>query len=172
MPGKLLSIYIAKAAGEPMQAIDRAELVSGKGIAGDRYFAGTGEFSPSVQDPDHEVTLIEIEQIRAFNNTENAEDAERTSGDDAPTQPLEASEMRRNLLTEGIDLNALVGKTFAVGDVLMRGVRLCEPCEVLRDRTRPSILAGFAHRGGLRAGIVRGGSIETGCSLTAEAEKD
>jgi MOSC domain-containing protein YiiM len=169
MAGKLLSIYIADAAGEPMQAIDRAELVSGKGIAGDRYFAGTGEFSPSVQDPDHEVTLIEIEQIRAFNY---AEDAERTSGDDAPTQPLEASEMRRNLLTEGIDLNALVGRTFEAGDVLMRGVRLCEPCKVLRDRTRPSVLAGFAHRGGLRAGIVRGGSIETGCSLTAEAEND
>lgn len=175
MAGKLLSIYIADAAGEPMQAIDRAELVSGKGIAGDRYFAGTGEFSPSVQDPDHEVTLIEIEQIRAFNraeNAKNAEDAERASGDDAPTRPLEAFEMRRNLLTEGIDLNALVGKMFAVGDVLMRGVRLCEPCKVLRARTRPSVLAGFAHRGGLRAGIVRGGSIEAGCSLTAEAEDD
>ena len=167
MAGKLLSILIARAAGEPMQAVDRAELVSGKGIAGDRYFAGTGEFSPSAQDPDHEVTLIEIEQVRAFNR---AEDATPASQAGAPTRPLEASEVRRNLLTEGVDLNSLVGKTFKVGEVLLRGVRLCEPCMVLRDRTRPSVLAGFAHRGGLRAGIVRGGSIETGCSVTVDAE--
>jgi MOSC domain-containing protein YiiM len=167
MSGKLLSIYIASAAGEPMKALERAELVSGKGIAGDRYFAGIGEFSPTVQDPDHEVTLIEIEQIRAFNESE---DAENESNDGALAEPLEATEMRRNLLTEGIDLNALVGKTFAVGDVVMRGVRLCEPCDLLQRRTRASVLAGFAHRGGLRAGIVTGGSIEIGCSVAVSTE--
>lgn len=163
MAGKLLSIFIAPATAEPMQAVERAELVSGKGIAGDRYFSGTGEFSPSVQDPDHEVTLIEIEQVRAFNQREQTGEATYRS--------LEVAEMRRNLVTEGIDLNSLVGKTFAVGEVLLRGVRLCEPCKFLRDGTRPSVLAGFAHRGGLRAGIVRGGSIDVGCPVTVHDEK-
>lgn len=158
MAGKLLSIYIAPAAGDPIISVSSAELVAGMGIVGDRYFAGEGEFSPEVQDPDHEVTLFELEKLRAFNEGEQTEAS--------PPQPLTGEDMRRNLLTEGVDLNALVDHEFCVGDVVLRGIRLCEPCGYLRGLTRDSVLAGFAHRGGLRAGIVRGGTIDLGCNIS------
>jgi hypothetical protein len=148
MPGRVLSILIAPAAGEPMQTLDTADLVAGKGISGDRYATGTGEFSPEIQDPDHEVTLIEKEMIDAFNSEYSLEVA--------------ASDLRRNIVTQGIALNELEGVEFSVGAVRLQGIRLCEPCQYLRDRTNPDVLRGFAHKGGLRAGIVRGGSVRVG----------
>lgn len=73
------------------------------------------------------------------------------------------AETRRNLLTEGVDLNALVGECFMVGAVKMRGVELCDPC------ARPSNLAGkdgfetaYRKRGGLRAEILTSGVISCG----------
>jgi len=157
MSGRLHSILTASSAGEPMQRVDCAELISGKGIVGDRYFLGTGEFSPPTQDPDHEITLFEIEQLRRFNAEE---------GEAAP--PLREEEMRRNLVTENVDLNALVGHRFWVDEVELRGIRLCEPCAYLRDRTRKHVLSGFIHRGGLRAAIERGGTIAVGCAIKIE----
>ena len=46
---------------------------------------------------------------------------------------ITAAESRRNVLTRGIDLNALVGKRFRVGDVECVGVELCEPCKHLES---------------------------------------
>lgn len=161
--GTIQSIFISSKSGEAMQDIPRATLVPGMGIVGDRYAIGAGEFSPAVPDADHEVTLIEIEQVRAFNAAEAA--ANRELAD----RPLEPAEMRRNLVTVGVDLNALVGVEFTVGEVRLRGIRLCEPCAFLSARTRESVLRGFAHRGGLRTGIVRGGTIEVNCSVRVDS---
>ena len=69
---------------------------------------------------------------------------------------------RRNLVTEGADLNALVGRTFEIGEVVLRGIRLCEPCNYLAKTTYPETLVGLVHRGGLRAQIVRGGVLRVG----------
>ena len=71
-------------------------------------------------------------------------------------------ETRRNLVTEGVDLDQLVGRTFSVGDVVMRGVRDCPPCKYLEGLTRPGVLAALKGRGGLRADIVRAGVLRVG----------
>jgi MOSC domain-containing protein YiiM len=133
----------------------RAEVraVPGKGLEGDRYFTGVGTFSPHPQKPDFEITLIEKEHIEAF---------ARESG-----RPFTAAEARRNLVTEGVDLNALAGKEFLVGDVRIRGIRLCEPCSYLAKITFPETLKGLVHKGGLRAQIVSAGLIRTGDKVTA-----
>jgi MOSC domain-containing protein YiiM len=141
----LVGIYVADRAGAPLRSLQDATLVPGKGIEGDRYFASRGKFSPDVQDPDHEVTLIEIEQIRHFNA--------------ATGMGYGPEDLRRNLVTEGVKLNDLVGREFAVGGAVLRGIRLCEPCNYLAGMTDPQILTGLVHRAGLRAGIVRGATI-------------
>jgi MOSC domain-containing protein YiiM len=143
--GTLIGIYIAERAGGPMRSIGEARLVGGKGIVGDRYFAGTGKFSPAIQDPDHEVTLVEIEQVSQLNA--------------AYGMAVRPEELRRNLATEGIRLNELVGAEFDVGQVVLRGIRLCEPCDYLAGLTYREVLPGLAHRAGLRAGIVQGGVV-------------
>jgi MOSC domain-containing protein YiiM len=74
---------------------------------------------------------------------------------------------RRNVLTRGVDLNALVGRRFAVGDVECEGIELAEPCRKLARLTHDGVLRGLVHRGGLRAEIVDGGEIRVGDAVRA-----
>jgi MOSC domain-containing protein YiiM len=146
--GTLVSIHIARAAGAPLESLPGAELVAGRGIVGDRYFEGTGAFSPAVQDPDHELTLIDLDEIERFNAVVGA--------------ALEPAAFRRNLVTRGIDLGALVDREFSIGAVRLRGVRICEPCATLAGRTHKLVVKHMLHRCGLRAGIVSSGRIQVG----------
>jgi len=76
---------------------------------------------------------------------------------------------RRNVLTRGVDLNALVGLRFKVGGVECEGIELCEPCNNLAKMTERGVLRGLVHRGGLRASIVAGGEIAVGDPVRAKA---
>ncbi len=146
-------ILIAESPTVPMSKRSQVRAVPGKGIEGDRYFTGTGTFSPHPQRHDFEITLIEGESIAAF---------ARASG-----LPFTAAHARRNLVTEGVDLNALAGKEFRIGEVRLRGVRLCEPCLYLAQTTFPEALKGLVHRGGLRAQIISEGWIRVGDEVVA-----
>jgi MOSC domain-containing protein YiiM len=132
----------------------KANAVPGLGLEGDRYFDGTGTFSPDPRKPDFELTLIELEKIEAF---------ARESG-----LPFTAALARRNLVTEGVDLNALVGREFQIGEVRVRGIRLCEPCNYLAKITFPQTLKGLVHKGGLRAQILTEGTLRPGDPILLE----
>jgi MOSC domain-containing protein YiiM len=144
--GRLVAIYTAISAGAPMAEHTSITATAGAGLAGDRYATGEGRYS------DHpgagrQVTLVEREAVAAV----NAEGTELTE-----------AETRRNLVTEGVPLNHLVGRTFRVGDVVLRGVRLAEPCSYLAGLTRSGVSRALVHRGGLRADIVHGGGVRVG----------
>ncbi len=153
MNGKVESIHIGIDAGSTMTEVAEAKLEAGRGIAGDRYHSRIGTFSPDPPDPDHELTLIAAEEIDAFN--------------EAGGRSLSAGELRRNIVTRGVDLNALVGKEFTIGPVRIQGIRLCEPCSYLADLIGPDILPTLVSRAGLRAGIIEGGTIQVGDRLEA-----
>lgn len=148
MSGRVEAIHVATSGGAPMQAVREAELVAGRGISGDRYFAGLGEFSPAEQDPDHELTLIEAEEIERFN----------AEGGFA----FAAGSFRRNVVTRGIRLNDLVGVDFSLGGVSLRGIRLCEPCRYLAGLVHESVVRDMLHRCGLRSAILSGGHVRVG----------
>jgi MOSC domain-containing protein YiiM len=80
---------------------------------------------------------------------------------------LEPIEARRNLIVRGVDLDALRGRRFRVGAVECLGQRRCEPCAHLERLTRPGVLRALAHRGGLRADILRGGELHVGDPVQA-----
>ena len=148
--GQLLGIFITAHKSESLQRVDKVEAVAGKGLVGDRYFCKEGTFSAK-DGPDREVTLIESEALEGLTN-----EYEIT---------LEAAKSRRNLLTSGVPLNHLVGKTFKVGGVTLRGIRLCEPCGHLEKLTIKGVEKGLKHRGGLRAQILAGGLLEVGAKI-------
>lgn len=151
--GSVVSIHIAPADSQPMQSVDQIHAVPGRGLEGDRYFSRTGTFWKD--EPDREVTLIESEAFEGM---------KRESGLD-----LHPSEGRRNIVTRGVALNHLVEQEFNVGDVKMRGLRLCEPCSHLQKISKqPGILGGLIHRGGLRAQILSDGMIKTGDVIEAD----
>jgi MOSC domain-containing protein YiiM len=79
------------------------------------------------------------------------------------------ADSRRQVLTRGIDLNALVGREFMVGSVRCRGVELCEPCARLQSVTQDGVLKGLVHRGGLRADVLNDGDVSVGDAVTSAA---
>jgi MOSC domain-containing protein YiiM len=150
--GHVEAIAIARAAEAPMTLLDEAAAHAGRGLEGDRYFKGAGTFSNPASSG-HDLTLIEAEQLEAIT----------LASDHTPT----AEDARRNLVTRGIDLNALVGRRFRVGAVECVGRRLCEPCAHLERLTEVGLLRELVHRGGLRADILSDGRIAVGDEIEA-----
>jgi MOSC domain-containing protein YiiM len=126
--------------------VERVRALAGRGLEGNRYFY---DEAPSGR----ALTLIAAEAIEAFR--------------DETGISLTAAESRRNVLTRGIDLNALVGKRFRVGDVECVGVELCEPCAHLESVTHPGVVKGMVHRAGLNADILTDGEIAVGDPVTS-----
>jgi MOSC domain-containing protein YiiM len=147
--GRLVAIYVALSAGAPMRARDRIDAIAGVGLCDDRYATGLGTYSGTGRGP-RDVTLIEREAI----------DAVRTEDDRVDVRE---DQTRRNLVTEGVALNHLVGREFRVGPVRMRGVRLSEPCAHLEQLTGlVGVRAALVHRGGLRAEVLGDGELRVG----------
>jgi MOSC domain-containing protein YiiM len=145
MTGRLVGIYTAASAAKPMDSHDEVRVVAGAGLEGDRYATGTGEFSDG-EPAGRQVTLIAREALVAANEH----------------VPIREAEARRNLVTEGVDLDALIGKEFTVGAVVLIGVRDCPPCSYLQKLLRPGVMHALHGAGGLRADVVRDGVIRVG----------
>jgi MOSC domain-containing protein YiiM len=128
--------------------VGRVRAVAGRGLEGNRYFYDEAP-------PGRALTLIAAEALEAFR-------AETGT-------PLTAAESRRNVLTRGIEVNALVGKRFRIGDVECFGVELCEPCATLEGLTYPGVVKGMVHRAGLNADILTDGEIAVGDPVIAAA---
>jgi MOSC domain-containing protein YiiM len=154
--GHVVSLHVAPEASAPMQSVTEVRALPGRGLEGDRYFEGRGFYSPNPSAGGREVTLIEIESVAALDRGIVNAAGERLG------IKLSAAETRRNIATAGVPLNHLVDREFWVGEVRMVGTRLCEPCKHLDDLTRPGLMAGLIHRGGLRARILSEGVIRIG----------
>lgn len=147
--GTVAGILIAPRAEAPLVRTDAAVALPGRGLAGDRYAKGDGTFSGPGRG--YELTLVEAEVL----------DEIQLSWEDA----------RRNIVTTGISLNALVGERFHIGRVECVGRRLAEPCAHLEELTRPGLLRPLVHRGGLRADILSAGTISIGDEIASALER-
>jgi MOSC domain-containing protein YiiM len=147
MSGVVEAIYLAESAGAELVPVTQVRALVGQGLEGDRYARGAGSFSrwPGTG---RAVTLIESEVI--------AEVADRHGLD------LAGGRSRRNVVTRGVRLNALVGKRFRIGTVLFRADRLAEPCGYLEKRVGQGLQMVLKGRGGLRADVVEEGEIRVG----------
>lgn len=156
MQGSIVAIYTSGKGGEALRKVPSAVLEAGRGLVGDRYYLQSGTFSAKLKDGhDWEVTLIENEEVDRFNA--------------ANGKALEAGQFRRNIVTLGVSLNDLVGKRFQVGDAVLEGMRLCEPCAYLAGLIGPEVLRAMAHKAGLRARIHVGAEVRAGQSVFASA---
>src|SRR4051794_10497922 len=152
--GTVEAIVVAPEAEASMAQVDQAMARAGRGLEGDRYFDGHGTFS-NAHGRGHDLTLIDAEVLDVL---------------ELPAGRLAPEDARRNLVTRGIDLNALVGAHFTVGEAECFGQRLCEPCAHLERLTaeagRPGTLRALIHKGGLRADVLRDGEIRVGDDIT------
>jgi len=153
MAGAVIAIHIAPTGAAPMRSVTSAQAVVGRGLEGDRYYNKLGTYSNQAGSG-RDVTLIEIEAIDGLKRDYEVQ--------------LDPGQSRRNIVTRGIALNHLVEQEFRIGDVVLRGMRLCEPCAHMEKLTVKGAMRGLIHRGGLRAEIVKGGTIKVGDRILPE----
>jgi hypothetical protein len=154
LTGVVELLAVAPLAEAPMQLVLGAHALPGRGLEGDRYANSSGTFSPrGAHRPGYELTLIAAEVVEQLTTRDAAIDFTST---------------RRNVLTRGIDVNALVGRDFSIGDVHCRGLRLAEPCAHLERLRGPGLLRPLIHRGGLRVDILNDGYITKGSPISTE----
>ena len=148
--GSVVAVFLAAEGGGVPVETPEVNAVAGRGLEGDRYFAGVGTFMKAGVGPEprQEVTFIESEAIEAARRDYEV--------------PLGLGEPRRNVVTRGVPLNHLVGREFTVGEVRLRGIKLCEPCVHMESLSRPGARQALLHRGGLRAQILESGTIRAG----------
>ena len=116
--GKVLEIGISKNKGDKIVSLNDVEAIKGKGLVGERHFKEDNEKK-------RQITLIEIENINHYN---------KITGTTIP--PIS---FLRNIVTEGIQLNELVGKEFFIGAVKVKAHDLCKPCKYLQESLQQKI---------------------------------
>lgn len=143
--GTVEEIFVTGEGSAAMESVDEIETVEGCGIKGDRYCEGTGfwtQYGDVCQ-----ITLIEGEHL-----------------DEIEEQGLDikGGQHRRNIVTRGVDLLALRGKRFKVGEVLLEFDRSRPPCRHVQDLSERGMTRALKNRGGICARVVQEGSIKPG----------
>ena len=139
---KVIRLGIAKNKNQKIQEVEKIELLSGKGIVGNRHFHENN-------DARCQITLIESENIDYYNNKFKTD--------------YSYVDFRRNVVTKGIQLNDLVGKKLLIGNVEVQVHDLCRPCKHLEETLKAQdIIKEFLRRGGLRCEIINSGIVNIG----------
>lgn len=141
--GRVVGLFVSAEPGGPMQRVSAVEAVAGGGLVGDRYFAADAE-----HDPGDEITLFAREDVAAARDESGVDIAE--------------SDLRRNVMTDGVDLRALDGAAVRVGAVVVASLETNPPCAHLQRLAGKPLLAPLVDRGGVRGRIVQGGIIREG----------
>jgi MOSC domain-containing protein YiiM len=144
MDGQVAGIFIAAARGAPIQPLDEVKAVAGRGLEGDRNFYGDGDG----HDPADEITLIAAEGLEQARTDHGLE--------------LDPGEHRRQVVVEGVDLLALVGKRVRVGEVEVAVIADNPGCRHLQNMTGKAVLRGLRRHGGVRGEILTGGLLRVG----------
>ena len=140
--GKVLQIGIANTKGSKIQNVYQVEALKGKGLANDRNFSEENQ-------KECQITLVEIENINYYNKISNTN--------------LSPLDFRRNIVTENIKLNDLVGKEFFLGEVKLKAHDLCRPCKYLEKKlNKNNIIKQLLRKAGLRCEILTSGKIKVG----------
>src|ERR1700758_4786361 len=96
------AIHLGAAKDPELWTVESVRAVAGKGLEGDRHF------HPGGAAPGQALTLVAAEVVEEVG--------------------LRPGETRRQVTVRDVDVNALVGKRFRIGEVECFGVELCEPC--------------------------------------------
>lgn len=149
--GVVEGLFTAEAAGAPMIAHETVQVIVGAGLVGDRYAAGSGTYS-QVPGGNRELTLIAAEALEMIAREFNVS--------------LTQAQCRRNIVTRGVNLDALYGKRFRIGAVECYGARECPPCGYIERLTGIAVLnRALSGRGGLRVDILSAGEIAVGDTI-------
>ena len=137
--GKVLEIGISENKSSKIVSVNQVEAIKGKGLIGEKHFKKDNKKRS-------QITLIEIENINYYN---------KITGTKIP-----AINFLRNIVTEGVRLNALISKEFFIGNVKVKAHDLCRPCKNLQEfLQQKNTVNELLYTGGLRCEILSSGKI-------------
>jgi len=137
--GKVLEIGISENKSNKIVNVNEVEAIKGKGLIGEKHFKEDNKKRS-------QITLIEIENINHYNKITGVK--------------IPAINFLRNIVTEGIRLNVLVGKEFFIGKVKVKAHDLCRPCKNLQESLQQkNTVKELLYTGGLRCEILSSGKI-------------
>ncbi|MCF7761670.1 MAG: molybdenum cofactor biosysynthesis protein [Cephaloticoccus sp.] len=127
---------------EPTVEVNCIQCVAGRGIEGDRFFDFKTDYKG-------QITFFAWEDFEAIKEEFNLPD-------------LSAGAFRRNVLIEGVKLAELEGCRFELQGISFEGTGEAKPCYWMNQAIAPGAEAALLGRGGLRARILRNGTLSTG----------
>ena len=136
------------AGAHPMIDVPELDCFAGRGIRGDRFFDYKENYKG---------------QITFFAEEVYEELCERFGVWDKSPAVL-----RRNVITRGVELNALVGAEFDVQGIRFIGTEECKPCYWMDQAFHPGAEPAMKGRGGLRARILTDGVLQASVQLVRD----
>jgi MOSC domain-containing protein YiiM len=155
--GAVTAIWLTPTTAAPMRRFPSARLLAGRGLEGDRYALGGGTWA-EYPDLEKQLTLIDADDVAALARETGAR--------------LGPGDLRRNLVTSGVDLPSLVGGWFAVGDALLFGMKRCPPCTHLERLTGVRLIKAMVHRGGINAAVFADGAVREGDAVRPVSDEE
>ena len=140
-PGRVMWIGLRPARRAAMLPVERAALIAGQGLDGDRY--------ASTHDGPRQVTLIAAEDLAAI--------ASFLGGD-----AIDPMLLRRNIVTSGINLMALKDRRFRIGSAMLETSGDCAPCSRMEQTLGPGGYNAVRGHGGICARVVESGEVRVG----------
>lgn len=144
--GNVEGIFVATVTSGPIERVEEVSAVAGAGLEGDRTWQG--ELPVEQREAKREITLFAKEGVDRVTRDTDLE--------------LTYEDLRRNIMTTGIDLMSLIGKRFRVGDVELEGIKIAHPCLHLQELAGKPLMKPLMEDAGIRARIVTSGSIRVG----------
>ena len=138
--GEIVAIWIKPARRVPMKPVDEAQLVAGRGIAGNANQGGW-----------RQVTIID-------------EDAWRQATEELGVS-VDPSVRRANIMIRGLDLEGTSGRKLVIGGCVVHIRGENPPCRLMKEMQKPL----RPHwRAGVFGQIVEGGTIRVGDKVDFE----
>ncbi len=141
--GKVEWIGVRPARRETVAVVESVDASPEAGLDGDRYGREGGK---------RQVTLIQAEHIEAVASMLGVDE-------------VDPATLRRNIVVRGLNLVALKGKQFKVGDAVLEYTGLCHPCSHMEDALGPGGYNAMRGHGGITATVIDGGTISLGNSV-------
>jgi MOSC domain-containing protein YiiM len=138
--GQVTWIGVTPAKGQSMSVVSSVLADQGAGLFGDRFKA---------RNSDREITLIQAEHMDAVASMMGVEQ-------------ISPEILRRNIVVSGLNLLALKGKRFRVGDAVLEYTGLAHPCSKMEEALGPGGYHAMRGHGGITSSIVSSGQITLG----------
>jgi MOSC domain-containing protein YiiM len=142
--GRVEWIGLRPAHRAPVRSVPHARAIEDRGLEGDRRLA-----RPGAPGGKRQVTLIQHEHLFAVAGMLGLTEADPAL-------------LRRNVVVSGLNLLALKGCDFRIGQALLRFTGPCHPCSRMEEVLGPGGYNAMRGHGGITAAVIESGWFAVG----------